>query len=87
MGKVLQVASFSYAEVKFITGDIGYLVVLWLGMLPLLIPCFLGRFQVREAVKTAQLRVKTKQENVSGVQLPAFEMNIDGQNGILSLPT
>lgn len=43
-----------------------------------------GRFQVREAVKTAQLRVKTKQENVSGVQLPAFEMNIDGQNGIFA---
>jgi vacuolar-type H+-ATPase subunit D/Vma8 len=39
------------------------------------------RFQVRESVKTAQLRVKTKQENVSGVQLPTFEMTVDGQNG------
>ena len=26
MGKVLQVASFSYAEVKYITGDIGLVI-------------------------------------------------------------
>ena len=64
MGKVLQLASFSYAEVKYITGDIG--------------------FQVRENVKIAQCRVKTKQENVSGVQLPVFEMSIEGQNGTLN---
>ena len=38
---------------------------------------------MRESVKTAQLRVKAKQENVSGVQLPAFEMTVDGQNGVL----
>ncbi|KAJ3324169.1 H(+)-transporting V1 sector ATPase subunit D [Blyttiomyces sp. JEL0837] len=60
MGKVMQVASFSYAEVKYSTGDISY--------------------QVRESVKAAQLKVKAKQENVSGVMLPAFDMNIDGQN-------
>ncbi|KAJ3415384.1 H(+)-transporting V1 sector ATPase subunit D [Chytridiales sp. JEL 0842] len=60
MGKVMQVASFSYAEVKYSTGDISY--------------------QVRESVKVAQVRVKAKQENVSGVQLPAFDMNIDGQS-------
>ena len=42
----------------------------------------MNRFQVRESVKVAQLRVKAKQENVSGVQLPAFEMTVDGQNGI-----
>ncbi|KAL5039512.1 hypothetical protein BDV3_002903 [Batrachochytrium dendrobatidis] len=60
MGKVLQVASFSYAEVKYSTGDIGY--------------------QVRESVKTAQLKVKANTENVSGVMLPTFEMVVDGQN-------
>ncbi|KAI8848297.1 ATP synthase subunit D-domain-containing protein [Chytridium lagenaria] len=60
MGKVMQVASFSYAEVKYSTGDIS--------------------FQVRESVKTAQLKVRASQENVSGVQLPTFEMFIDGQN-------
>jgi V-type H+-transporting ATPase subunit D len=65
MGKVLQVASFSYAEVKYITGDIG--------------------FQVRESVKTAQCRVKAKSENVSGVQLPAFEMILDGQSGMIKV--
>ncbi|KAI8929454.1 ATP synthase subunit D-domain-containing protein [Entophlyctis helioformis] len=60
MGKVMQVASFSYAEVKYSTGDIG--------------------FQIRESVKTAQLKVKAKAENVSGVMLPVFEMAVDGQN-------
>ncbi|KAJ1558131.1 H(+)-transporting V1 sector ATPase subunit D [Nowakowskiella sp. JEL0078] len=60
MGKVMQVASFSYAEVKYSTGDIG--------------------FQVRESVKAAQLKVRSKMENVSGVQLPTFEMFSDGQN-------
>ncbi|KAJ3028727.1 UNVERIFIED_CONTAM: H(+)-transporting V1 sector ATPase subunit D [Siphonaria sp. JEL0065] len=60
MGKVMQVASFSYAEVKYSTGDISY--------------------QVRESAKVAQLKVKAKTENVSGVQLPAFDLHVDGQN-------
>ncbi len=30
-------------------------------------------YQVQESVKSARFRVKTKQENVSGVMLPAFE--------------
>jgi hypothetical protein len=38
-------------------------------------------YQVRESVKTAQTKVKAKQENVSGVLLPTFEMYTDGQNG------
>lgn len=62
MGKVLQIASFSYAEVKYSTGDIGY--------------------QIRESAKLAHLKVTSKQENVSGVMLPAFEMVVDGQNGV-----
>lgn len=60
MGKIMQVASFSLAEVAYTTGDIS--------------------FQVRESVSTAQLRVRAKSENVSGVQLPIFEHYIDGQN-------
>ncbi|OZJ06181.1 V-type proton ATPase subunit D [Bifiguratus adelaidae] len=60
MGKVMQNASFSLAEVQYITGDISY--------------------QVQEAAKSAQFRVKTKQENVSGVMLPAFESYTDGAN-------
>ncbi|KAI8896357.1 ATP synthase subunit D-domain-containing protein [Globomyces pollinis-pini] len=60
MGKILQIASFSYAEVKYSTGDIG--------------------FQIRESAKLAQLKVKARQENVSGVMLPAFDMIVDGQN-------
>ncbi|KAI8827121.1 ATP synthase subunit D-domain-containing protein [Fimicolochytrium jonesii] len=60
MGKIMQVANFSYAEVMYATGDIGY--------------------QVRENVKQAQLKVRAKSENVSGVQLPAFDMYVDGQN-------
>ncbi|KAG0243592.1 H(+)-transporting V1 sector ATPase subunit D [Actinomortierella wolfii] len=60
MGKVMQTASFSLAEVTYITGDIGY--------------------QVQESVKSAQFRVRAKQENVSGVMLPAFEGYQEGSN-------
>ncbi|SPO28855.1 probable vacuolar ATP synthase subunit D [Ustilago trichophora] len=56
MGKVMQQASFSLAEVQYATGDIGY--------------------QVQESVKSASFRVRAKQENVSGVILPAFEADI-----------
>ncbi|CAG8608159.1 7267_t:CDS:2 [Ambispora gerdemannii] len=60
MGKIMQTASFSLAEVNYITGDISY--------------------QVQENAKNAQLRVRTKQENVSGVMLPAFENYMEGGN-------
>lgn len=54
MGRVMQIASFSLAEVTYaVGGDIGY--------------------QVQESAKSARFRVRTKQENVSGVFLPAFE--------------
>ena len=53
MGRVLQLASFSLAEVTYTTGDIG--------------------FQVQESVRQASYTVRAKQENVSGVVLPAFE--------------
>ncbi|KAL9936694.1 hypothetical protein V8E36_004762 [Tilletia maclaganii] len=53
MGRVMQLASFSLAEVQYATGDIAYIV--------------------QESVKTASFRVQAKQENVSGVILPAFE--------------
>ncbi|KAL7321810.1 H(+)-transporting V1 sector ATPase subunit D [Mucor circinelloides] len=60
MGQVMQLASFSLAEVQYITGDISY--------------------QIQESSKSAQLRVRAKQENVSGVMLPAFEMYNEGGN-------
>jgi len=54
MGRVMQIAAFSLAEVTYaVGGDIGY--------------------QVQESAKSARFRVRTKQENVSGVFLPAFE--------------
>ncbi|KAI9827222.1 MAG: H(+)-transporting V1 sector ATPase subunit D [Thelocarpon impressellum] len=54
MGRVMQIAAFSLAEVTYaVGGDIGY--------------------QVQESVKSAKFRLKTKQENVSGVFLPQFE--------------
>ncbi|KEF55742.1 V-type proton ATPase subunit D [Exophiala aquamarina CBS 119918] len=54
MGRVMQIASFSLAEVSYaVGGDIGY--------------------QIQESVKNARFRIKTKQENVSGVFLPQFE--------------
>jgi V-type H+-transporting ATPase subunit D len=55
MGRVMQLASFSMAEVTYATGDISYLV--------------------QEQAKQAAFRVKAKQENVSGVMLPAFEVD------------
>jgi len=55
MGKIMQVASFSLAEVTYATGDISYLV--------------------QEQARNASFRVRSKQENVSGVVLPAFEVN------------
>ncbi|MCJ1257818.1 H(+)-transporting V1 sector ATPase subunit D [Lignoscripta atroalba] len=54
MGRVMQIAAFSLAEVTYaVGGDIGY--------------------QVQESAKSARFRVRTKQENVSGVFLPQFE--------------
>ncbi|RFU30169.1 hypothetical protein B7463_g6154, partial [Scytalidium lignicola] len=54
MGRVMEIAAFSLAEVTYaVGGDIGY--------------------QVQESAKSARFRVRTKQENVSGVFLPAFE--------------
>ncbi|KAK3115417.1 H(+)-transporting V1 sector ATPase subunit D [Teratosphaeriaceae sp. CCFEE 6253] len=55
MGRVMQIAAFSFAEVTYATGNssIGY--------------------QITESVKQAKFRVRTRQENVSGVFLPQFE--------------
>ncbi|PWZ01168.1 hypothetical protein BCV70DRAFT_199532 [Testicularia cyperi] len=61
MGKVMQQASFSLAEVSYATGDISYMV--------------------QESVKSATFRVRAKQENVSGVILPAFEADINDKAG------
>ncbi|KAI3604712.1 vacuolar atp synthase subunit d [Moniliophthora roreri] len=56
MGRVMQLASLSMAEVTYTTGgDISYLV--------------------QEQAKSATFRVKSKQDNVSGVVLPAFEVD------------
>lgn len=58
MGKVMQVAAFSLAEVQYATGDnISY--------------------QVIESVQKARFQIKAKQENVSGVYLPAFESHVN----------
>lgn len=65
MGKAMQLASFSLAEVTYATGDISYLV--------------------QEQAKLASFRVKTKQENVSGVVLPAFEVDRVAGTGTLRL--
>jgi len=62
MGRVMQIAAFSLAEVTYaVGGDIGY--------------------QVQESAKSARFRVRTKQENVSGVLLPSFEsFKTEGNN-------
>lgn len=63
MGKVMQLASFSLAEVSYATGDIAYLV--------------------QEQAKSATFKVRAKQENVSGVILPAFEVERVPGSGML----
>ncbi|KAI4211589.1 MAG: hypothetical protein LQ351_005630 [Letrouitia transgressa] len=62
MGRVMQIAAFSLAEVTYaVGGDIGY--------------------QIQESAKSATFRVRTKQENVSGVFLPQFESyQTEGKN-------
>lgn len=67
MGRVMQLASFSMAEVTYATGDIAYLV--------------------QEQAKSATFRVKARQDNVSGVILPAFEVDrVPGNGAPLSPP-
>ncbi len=55
MGRVMQIAAFSLAEVTYATGNDGI------------------KYQITESVRSAKFRVKTRQENVSGVFLPQFE--------------
>lgn len=55
MGRVMQIAAFSLAEVTYAVGQSG-----------------LG-YQITESARQAKFRVRTRQENVSGVFLPQFE--------------
>lgn len=55
MGRVMQIAAFSLAEVTYATGNDGI------------------KYQITESVRQARFRVRTRQENVSGVFLPQFE--------------
>jgi len=67
MGRVMQLASFSLAEVTYATGDIAYLV--------------------HQQAKSASFKVRAKQENVSGVVLPAFEVDrVPGTGAPISHP-
>ncbi|KAI9757601.1 MAG: H(+)-transporting V1 sector ATPase subunit D [Chaenotheca gracillima] len=66
MGRVMQIAAFSLAEVTYaVGGDIGY--------------------QIQESVKSARFRLRTKQENVSGVFLPQFESHVTEGNSDFGL--
>ncbi|EPY51178.1 V-type ATPase V1 subunit D [Schizosaccharomyces cryophilus OY26] len=58
MGRVMQIAAFSMAEVGFATGSN-------------------INFEVQQSVKQARLKVHSKQENISGVFLPAFETKLN----------
>lgn len=58
MGRVMQIAAFSMAEVGFAMGNN-------------------INFEIQQSVKQPRLRVRSKQENISGVFLPTFEMNLD----------
>lgn len=61
MGRVMQIASFSLAEVTYaVGGDI--------------------RYQIQNSAKSARFRVRTKQDNVSGVLLPTYESYVTEGN-------
>ena len=61
MGRVMQIAAFSLAEVTYATGNDGI------------------KYQITESVRQAKFRVRTRQENVSGVFLPQFEsLKVEG---------
>lgn len=97
MGQVMQLASFSLAEVQYITGDIRYIFSSFFFLLlrftiytqnknkksadEINFFFFFQSYQIQESSKSAQLRVRAKQENVSGVMLPVFEMYNEGGNG------
>ncbi|KAF2217048.1 hypothetical protein CERZMDRAFT_104535 [Cercospora zeae-maydis SCOH1-5] len=55
MGRVMQIAAFSMAEVTYAVGNSGF------------------SYQILEGARSAKFRIKTRQENVSGVFLPQFE--------------
>jgi len=57
MGRVMQIASFSLAEVSYATGGVSSNFT----------------YEVQQSVRAARFRLRTRQENVSGVFLPAFE--------------
>lgn len=58
MGDVMKEASFSMAEVKFVSGDIGQYVL--------------------QNISTAQIKIRSKKDNVAGVNLPVFETFSEG---------
>ncbi|KAI9679251.1 MAG: V-type proton ATPase subunit D [Caeruleum heppii] len=66
MGRVMQIAAFSLAEVTYAVGGT-------------------VAFQIQESVKTARFRLRTKQENVSGVFLPQFESYTEEGNSEFGL--
>lgn len=58
MGDVMKEASFSMAEVKFVSGDINQYVL--------------------QNISTAQIKIRSKKDNVAGVNLPVFETFSEG---------
>ena len=58
IGDLMKEASFSLAEVKFVSGDISQYVL--------------------QNVSTAQMKVRSKKDNVAGVNLPIFETFTEG---------
>lgn len=62
MGRVMQIAAFSLAEVTYAIGGSSI------------------SYQIQESARSARFRLRTRQENVSGVFLPQFESVVTGNN-------
>jgi len=92
MGTIMQGAFFSFAQVQYVTNDVGYgLSSFFFESLVLsfprgmLMPCFVvvekKSYAVRENAGIAQLKIRSKMDNVAGVQLPVFESFSEGADG------
>ncbi|KAF8523556.1 ATP synthase subunit D-domain-containing protein [Trichophaea hybrida] len=68
MGRVIQVAAFSLAELAYASGRSGNI-----------------SYEIMQSVRTARFRLRTRQENVSGVFLSAFESYITEGAGDFAL--
>jgi len=84
----MQGAFFAFAHVQYVTNDVGWGYSsfcfppprLWFSLAFGTLVLFYS-YAVRENAGTAQLKIRSKMDNVAGVQLPVFESYSEGADG------